>query len=179
MRTWLFLVPLFISGIAIGQEYVYVNAKNLLLRSSPNRDYEVVEIVHPPTRLRVEPYPEPYDRSKAIMARYYYVRLFYYRPDMWTRSCDGWVDKRYLVRSLSAITAPDTDTTLILSATSVRYDQKTAFDFPPPRYKGGSPPMMPVPAMPREYHTGPYGGCFYYSTNRKKVYVDSKYCNGE
>lgn len=29
----------------------------------------------------------------------------------------------------------------------------------------------------RKYYTGPKGGCYYYSSSGKKVYVDRSYCN--
>lgn len=33
------------------------------------------------------------------------------------------------------------------------------------------------PASGRVYHTGPRGGCYYYTAGGSKVYVDRSYCN--
>lgn len=33
------------------------------------------------------------------------------------------------------------------------------------------------PASGRIYHTGPRGGCYYYTAGGNKVYVDRSYCN--
>jgi hypothetical protein len=60
-----------------GQERVYVNTNNLVVRDRPERQYNVFAILRPGCPLKVEPYGSGYKGNKAVKARFYRVSLSY------------------------------------------------------------------------------------------------------
>src|SRR5437763_587365 len=82
-----------------GQEYVYVNTDNLILRDRPEKKYMVLAILHAPCMLKVENYEDGYKNDKAITNKFLQVS-FAYKDDETHRSVlyRGWVEKKYTVR---------------------------------------------------------------------------------
>lgn len=169
---------------ASGQEYVYVNTDNLILRDRPEHTYMVFAVLHAPCRLVLEPYGNGYANDKRVKSRFYLVS-FSYDEDGNNHYVRGWVEKRYVVRERSKVRGLGIDTSLNLSATrpqlySYMGDDKhnpnkfNAALYQAPRYKGGEP--QPV-APKRVYHSGPRGGCYYINAKGKRVYVNSKMCS--
>ena len=180
----LFLAVLLLSFTGIGQEYVYVNTNNLLLRDRPTKPYNVWAVLHAPCRLKVEQFDRVYMNDKTITARFYQVGLRYTDEWHYSHYFGGLVDKRYVVTDTSMLKGDIKNKGLALNASLVpiepTYHNKDItpedmnwWQFPGPVYKGGDP--MPPPVR-RVYHRGPRGGCYYYSKAGKKVYVEKSVC---
>ena len=181
----LFIILLFItSGSVFGQEYVYVNTDNLILRDRPEKVYIVFAILHAPSRLKIEPYENGYKNDPAITKRFYQVSISYKDNDGIYHYTDGWVEKKYVVDDPDKITVTGVDKHLDLTVTEpflvpfmgeVEQDPNNgnAREFQAPKYKGGEKEPEP---FKRVYHKGPRGGCYYVNGKGKKIYVDKGFC---
>ena len=170
------------------QDYVYVNTDSLLLRDRPGKTYMVYSVLSAPSKLKVEPYDDFYKRDKGVTSRFYQVSITYYDANGRSTYSGGFVDKKYVVKSLASVTKKGVDTSLELNARHIHLysyigDDKhspnslNCRDFPYPRYKGGEH-SFPPPEGVRTYECGPRGGCYYRNPKGNKVYVDSKFCKG-
>ena len=187
MRSILLILLIITSRIAFGQEYVYVNTDSLILRDRPEKIYNVLAILHVPSKVSIVATDKGYINDKAVNARFYQVSLTHWKEDGTSLRIDGWVEKKYTVRSKAEITIRGVDTTADLLFTDVPFIPYMGSDehdpnpincaeFPYPKYKGGEKHFdLPVKSK-RVYHTGPRGGCYYLSGKGKKVYVDKKFC---
>jgi len=175
----LLLLFLLAASSAFGQEFVYVNTTNLLLRDRPEKEYNVFDVLHAPCRLKVLPYSDSYKRNKTITGRFYYVVLSMQNEET-KRSYNsyGWVQKQYVVNGRDKITARFTDSTQTVSftITPLSDDPRNLNyrSYPYPKYKGGEKTF--AAAFKRKYKKGPRGGCYYINAKGRKVYVDSKMC---
>ncbi len=175
----LLLILLLLTGSAIGQEYVYVNTDNLLLRDRPEKEYNVFDVLHAPCRLQRLPYSDAYKEDRAVKNKFYHVVLT--MQDEATRrtySSYGWVEKQYVVKDHDKITARYSDSSEFISFTKTElscdpYDFNFR-SYPCPQYKGGEK-NLPPPFKPK-YCKGPRGGCYYINQKGRKVYVESKMC---
>ena len=185
MRLLLFTLFLFYATLSAAQEYVYVNTDSLLIRDRPENEYLVTAVLHAPTRLVIEQNDEGYAKNKVVTSRFYNVSLQYRGDDNRSTKIDGWVEKKYVVRSKSLITFRGTDTTQDLAFRRIFLipfiggdecdpNDFNCRDFPYPKYKGGEK-SFPAPVK-RVYHTGPRGGCYYIGPSGNKNYVDPKHC---
>ena len=167
-----------------GQEYMYVNTDNLILRDRPERVYNVFAILHAPSRLKIEPYEDGYKNDRAVTGKFYRVSISYKDERGIGHYSSGWVVKKYLVRELDSVTMPGADKSLDLLSSEPLFEPYMGDDkhnpnngnagrFRAPVFKGGEVQPMPVK---RVYHTGSRDGCYYMGSKGKKVYVDSKYC---
>ena len=170
-----------------GQEFVYVNTDNLILRDRPENAYLALAILHTPCKLKVEKYEDGYKNNKEIKAKFYEVAINYWDERKYHHYISGWVEKRYVVADKSMIKVPVDDTALDLHASIVKLipsgeddahnpNKLNWADFPGPKYKGGVNAPSPVK---RIYHKGPKGGCYYISPKGHKVYVNKSFCNGK
>lgn len=166
---------------ARGQQYVYVNTDNLLLRNRPDREFTVYAVLHAPTRLKVAPYKNGYNRS-LVTNRFYEVHIAYTDGEGIYHFFDGWVDKRYVVKSPQQVRsirnrrAADFWITWVVPTLGPNQDPSlhTNCDwFPYPKYKGGE---TTAPKLAHTYIKGPHGGCYYRAPSGRKVYVDKSFC---
>ena len=146
---------------AIAQEYVYVNTANLLLRDRPEIKYNVYNVLQPPCRLKVISDDNMGYDSKAVNGRYYHVVLIKH-DDQAKRSYSsyGWVEKKYVVKSMAKVTAHYSDSTAVsFIDIPVSGDLSTLNyrSYPYPKYKGGEDHFGPE--YKRKYIKGPRGGC--------------------
>ncbi|MES2701252.1 MAG: hypothetical protein V4649_01380 [Bacteroidota bacterium] len=183
MGRILCIVLLLVAAKATGQQYVYVNTDNLIMRDLPRKDYIVHDVLHAPARLKVLPYQpgEPWDTGK-----FYYVRVTYVNDDGIESRILGWVMKRYVVRQLADVTWPGADTTQLVNHEVVPLvpyatgdwcdpDRNNRFKYPYPKYKGGER-VLGQAVKPKRYYTGPMGGCYYMNGKGHRIYVDKKHC---
>ena len=184
LRFLVFILLSAVSAIASGQEVVYVNTDNLVLRDRPEKMYNVFAILHASCPLKVERYEDGYKNDKAVTNKFYQVSISYNSDNGIHHYVGGWVLKKFVVTDLSKITVPGVDTasqSLVSIVPLVRYmgddehnpNKGNAAQFLPPKYKGGEKQPGQVA---RIYHSGPRGGCYYLSGKGKKVYVDKKFC---
>jgi hypothetical protein len=167
-----------------GQEYVYVNTNNLVMRDRPLARYMVLAVFDAPTRLEILPYTSDYVKNKAVKDKFYYTVCTVRYEHGYSQSVYGWVEKRYVVPSLAKVRVPGADTLKEIvgyPADDVDYGRDdggdglrhpNAANYPPPKFKGGE--LQHV--KKRAYHLGPHGGCYYLTEKDRKVYVDSKFC---
>lgn len=196
MCRLLVLILLFVYSSTKGQQVMYVNTDNLIVRDRLDRDYNVSCIVHVPTRVIVQPVEGNFEGFESLSGKFSCIKFHFWQLNHFNTSEYGFVEKKYLVNSLSKITVKDADTTLTVSVTRTpferhkyyRYDHSmhdmgmefsNARDFKAPKYKGGNPLPLPPKSKPRVYHSGPRGGCYYYNEKGKKVYVAATYCAGK
>src|ERR1035437_3454212 len=105
----LFILLFIYSGTAIGQEYVYVNTDNLILRDRPEKIYNVFAILHSPCRVKIEPYEDGYKNDHAITKKFYQVSISYKDDDGTHHYVGGWVEKKYVVDDPDKITVKNDD----------------------------------------------------------------------
>ena len=169
-----------------GQEYMYVNTDNLILRDRPEKVYNVFAILHAPCRLKIEPYEDGYRDDKAVTRKFYQVSISYADDDGIHHYTGGWVEKRYMVNDLDKVTLPGADKSAEIEASVVvmipymgddehNPNGGNAGAFQAPKYKGGE--KQPPPYR-KVYQLGPRGGCFYMNRKGNKEYVDPKFCKG-
>ncbi len=192
-KAILFIVICLANSYAYGQEYMYVNTDNLILRDRPEKVYVVFAILHAACKVRIEPYESGYKNDKKATSRFYQVSITYNNDGtpgedgIMEHYVGGWVEKRYLVSNLDKISVPIPDEKSGIVATEIALEPYMGDDehnpnngnarlFKAPKFKGGE--KQPAP-FKRIYHTGPRGGCFYMSEKGTKVYVDGKLCNGK
>lgn len=60
---------------SIGQEYLYVNTDNLILRDRPEKKYIVFAILHAPCQVKVERYEDGYKNDRAVKEKFYRVSI--------------------------------------------------------------------------------------------------------
>lgn len=186
MIKLLFVWLLLTCSLAYGQDSVFVNTDNLVLRDRPEAKYMVFAILHAPCRLKVETKDHGYENNKAVHAKFYHVSVSY-KTDSRNNYIEGWVMKKYVVSAKERVTASadmDVDVTGDRVDVSDNYSYTgkvksfNAGDFRAPVYKGGEP-QVKSQAAKRVYRIGPRGGCYYVNGKSNKVYVDSKYCAGK
>jgi hypothetical protein len=165
------------SGTLTGQQYVYVNTDNLILRDRPEKKYTVFAILHAPCRLLKEAYEAGYKNDRPVTNRFYQVSFSYNDDAGIHHHTGGWVEKKYVVNDRNSVTINTAyrDTLNITEVPLIRYSgsdahnpNQNASEFLPPKYKGGE--RQPQ-AMRRVYHKGPRGGCYYVNSKGRKVYV--------
>ena len=181
----LFALVLLSPELVYAQEYVYVQTDNLILRDRPENRYEVLAILHPPCKLKVEQYEDGYTGNKAVKDKFWQVAINYWDDRKYHHHIGGWVEKRYVVADRNKIKIPVENKDLELNASLVNLIPSVADDahnpnklnwaeYPGPKYKGG----VNGPAQEKRiYHKGPKGGCYYFSRKGKKVYVNKSYCH--
>jgi len=185
--TILFFVFLIIPGKAHGQEFVYVNTDNLILRDRPEQEYMVFAILHAPCKLRVEHTDVGYNNNKAVEDKFYRVSYTFKDKKGIGHYTGGWVEKKYTVLDPSAIRLPGVDTSVQLSLDEISLipymgtyeDDPNEWNYrvyPYPMYKGGEHHFKTPAIRKRRYYVGSRGGCYYIGGTGKKVYVDGKYC---
>jgi hypothetical protein len=182
----LLFVLLVVASRVCGQEYVYVNTDNLLLRDRPQHDYRVYAVLHAPTKLMVKRDGE-YKNDKAVNARFYYVYL-HYMEDGFSKSIWGYVEKRYVVANPEKVSVRNIDKQQELNFDwvvikpymgDIKYSPNkfNGDKFPPPKYKGGDVfTKAETEVAKRKYHEGPRGGCYYIGRKGEKIYVDKQWC---
>ncbi len=183
---WLnLLIFLLAAGIVSGQEVVYVNTANLILRDRPEKGYNVFCILQPPCPLKVDKYDDGYKNDKTVTDKFYRVSVSYTDNNGIYHRIGGWVLKKYVVTNLAGVTVPGLNTrsqvepSAVGLFTEVDVDDGGRFNsalFPSPKYKGGE--LQPAPPK-RVYHKGPRGGCFYIGSKGRKIYVDKNFCIGK
>lgn len=194
MVKWLTLILIIAAGIVSGQEYRYVNTDNLIMRTSMDRDYDVSCILHAPTRVKIIPYiGDARGKQPGDLPLYHISVTCYDSGNFNDIVYFGYADRKYLVNTPQQVTVPGIDPSLDVWLTVTpleRYEKlwncsemtKTGIEYSnarqyrAPVYKGGNPLPLPPKPKPREYYTGPYGGCYYYNKAGKKVYVSSDFC---
>ncbi len=185
MKMFLLAIFCFAACTACAQQYMYVNTDNLIMRSRPGREYDVLAVLHAGYVVEITPYQ--YGETKAEMEKFYFVTCLFGNNSAMGEHV-GYIEKQYLVSSPRLITVPVThhnsDTGISAYSTlvpppdyndlTVQYPTNNRTLFPYPKYKGGEH-SFPVPKK-REYHRGPHGGCYYLDVKGHKKYVDRKYC---
>ena len=174
---------------SIGQEYLYVNTDNLILRDRPGKKYNVFAILHAPCQVKLEPYDDDYKNNRAVKEKFYRVSISYTDSGAYGihHHIGGWVMKKYMVTSQEKVTVRGADKRLAINASELLLEQYmgdgehnpnngNSVEFLPPEYKGGE--AQPE-TFKRVYHSGPRGGCYYMSRYGNKVYVNGKYCHGK
>jgi hypothetical protein len=177
--VWLF----FAANVVFAQDTVYVNTRNLILRDRPETRYNVFAVLQAGCPLQVEPYDDGYISNKSVKSRFYRVLITYANDAGGYSRIFGWIEKRFVVPTLVKVTVPGADksgtkplTELMQPVHPLNGENKfNASQFPPPVYKGAE--YQPGVAK-RVYHNGPRGGCYYLTSNGRKVYVDKKFCTG-
>lgn len=184
-RFVLFVLLAVMSKYVFAQEYIYVNVDNLILRDRPEKTYNVFAILHAPCRIKKEPYEE-YKNNRIVTNKFYHVSISY-NDEGRPHYLAGWVDKKYTVDDLQKVTVPGAKMNLDISESEVVLqpyigDDKhnpnnngNARNFQAPKYKGGE---KQSPVFRKKYEKGPRGGCYYINARGKKVYVESRLCNG-
>lgn len=182
---WLLLFFQFIPFLAPGQQHVWVNTDNLILRDRPEKKYVVYAILHAPCRLDIDSSDIGYKSDKYANTTFCQVTISYDQDGM-GHYIHGWVAKKYIVTDPRKITVSGVDTAIDLSMTHLVpmpdvYDDDgnirngNALHFLPPKYKGGE--KYPQAAgIKRIYHKGKRDGCYYIGRNGHKIYVDKKWC---
>lgn len=200
MPRLLYLLVCFVATVATGQDVRYVNAPNLVLRDNYLPDYNVSAIVHAGCEVILDTLMPINEVDKNFLKTMYQISIPIYMPEQPYKvvNLNGWVPKRYLVKTRAQITVPDADTTLSVHITRLkinRYDYyqtrygtssyrtvdkgiaySNARKYVGPKYQGGNPLPLPPPPKPREYLSGPRGGCYYINAAGKKVYVGPEHC---
>ncbi len=186
-----FLLPLLcmvctcISGM--GQKYVYANTNNLLIRDRPDQIYNVYAIAHKGCAMKLQPIIKGYENKKSLIAGYYYIRVKSKQTKNGHTSMDGWVSKKYVVKSPTLVSYSKNDTSdntypdlvdLIPYFGPEEDDPNNynCYQYPWPKYKGGEKSFPSTQKPGHVYHRGPRGGCYYVSPLGRKVYVDGKFC---
>ena len=178
-KLFLFLLLTIAGHVATGQEYVYANTDNLLLRDRPEKEYDVFGVLHAPCRLEVIPYSTGYE-TKAIKDWFYHVQLsVWFEKTKSSYTGYGWVEKKYVVSSHDKITAQYADSAeaILFNKVPVSRDNPPKLNcrsYPYPKYKGGEKNFDT--ANKKKYQKGKLGGCYYINAKGRKVYVDAKLC---
>jgi hypothetical protein len=178
-----FIVSFLWTGVTYGQDTVYVNTDNLVMRDRPERVYNVFAILRPACPLKLDATDVGHVNNKSVNARFYQVILRYKDIKGVSSYMHGWVDKRYVVTKLDKVNypgadkTPGTDITELMLTVDLPYgdNEFNGALYPPPKFKGAE---KPPPPPKRVYHIGPRGGCFYKDVRGKKVYVDKQFCKG-
>jgi hypothetical protein len=158
-----------------GQDTVYANTDNLLLRDRPEKKYNVFAVLYKGCPLRVEPYEKGgYKNYKPFAGRFWYVIISYDGDAGIHHKIYGWVMKKYTSSHTTMPRRPVTAYFDFIGADSDNPDVVNGGRFPSPKYKGGE--MQPGKAA-KVYHKGPRGGCYYLNSKGHKVYVDKKFCD--
>ncbi len=168
-------------GFLRGQEMVYVNTGNLVLRDRPERVYNVLAVLRPTCPLTIDHTDVGYKNNRLVNERFYQVSFRYKDNKDINHYVHGWVEKKYMVTALARVNypgadkSPGRDITELMLITDLPYDDKqyNAAQYPPPKYKGAEKQPEPVKSV---YHKGPRGGCYYKNAKGKKVYVDKSLC---
>ena len=200
MPRLLLLMLCFVAAVATGQDVRYVNAPNLVIRDNHLPDYNVCGIAHAGCEVTVDTVLSIEYIDKNILKTMCHISIPIYMPEHQYKvvNLNGWVPKRYLVKSRALVTVKGADTTLSVNATRVpvkRFDYylqrhgtssyktvdkgiaySNARKYVAPKYQGGNPLPLPPPPKPREYLSGPRGGCYYINAAGKKVYVAPENC---
>lgn len=200
MSRLLLLMLCFVAAVATGQDVRYVNAPNLVLRDNHLPDYNVIAIVHAGCEVTVDTLMPIREVDKNFLKTMCPISILIHMPEHQYKAVNlnGWVPKRYLVKSRALVTVPGADTTLSVHVTRVKinrydyYEQRygtssyrtvdkgiaysNARKYIAPKYQGGNPLPLPPPPKPREYLSGPRGGCYYINAAGKKVYVGPENC---
>jgi len=179
MKHFLFL--LLLAAIKTSaQEHLYVNTNNLILRDRPEKKYNVYSILHARCKVDQRPYDDGYKNNKEVLRRFYRVGFTRWDQNGRSLTVSGWVEKKYMVRSLKQVRVPGSDTSAERSMTLIEStgDAKrfNCAAYPYPKYKGGEKQFDITTTGKRIYHRGPRGGCYYIGPNGNKRYVDAKFC---
>lgn len=191
----------FMATGAAGQITMYVNAPNLVVRDNHTPDYNVAGIAHAGCKVSIDTYMHTKYVDKSFLKTMCFISIPIQTPETESnKMLRGWVPKRYLVPTRAKVTVRGADTTLTVNATLTptnryeyyitrrhryRYNDKTvdrgiaysnARKYVAPKYQGGNPLPLPPPPKPREYLSGPRGGCYYLNAAGKKVYVAPDSC---
>lgn len=171
----------------MGQEYVYANTDKLLIRDRPEKLYLVYAIANRGCALQLQPDQKGYEDKKALIAGYYYIRAISKQTKNGHTTINGWVSKKYVVKSLSQVSHSPGDTSLnpypelidIIPYFGPAKDDPNnynCYQYPWPKYKGGEKSFPSAHKPGHVYHRGPRGGCYYIAPSGRKVYVDGKFC---
>ncbi len=182
-----FLCMVYACVPGMGQEYVYANTNNLLIRDRPDKIYNVYAIANKGCVLKLQPITSGYENKKALTAGFYYINVKSKQTKNGHTSMDAWVSKRYVVKSLSEITYSKNDTsnnTFPELVDLIPYfgpeeddpNNYNCYQYPWPKYKGGEKSFPSKHKPGHVYYRGPRGGCYYIAPSGRKVYVDGKFC---
>jgi len=157
--VWLSLI-LFFPFLNYAQQTQYVNVDALPVYEYPDTSSQILLLVHAPSKISIKDISEDdYKQFPKLLQEWTTVKYMITNTQYNGEHINGYIEKKYLVNSLSDITVMDVDTTQIHVFTRVGGENSDSLIAPQIHF--------------RESYNG---RCYYINSKGKREYTKQDYC---